>query len=106
MSGERTESLKLRLDHAWGHLTRAEMRMASGKLTLAMLDLNEALKLDPRFTEALVTRGYLRYMQNDSSGALRDMKEANEITDEKEKIVTYLDKLHGRIPPITETPFP
>lgn len=98
MNGEKHESLKLRLDHAWGHLTRAEMRMASGNFTLAMADLNKALKLDPSFTEALLTRGYLRYLQKDASGALRDMKEANRSASEKSNLLSYLDRLQMRIP--------
>ena len=105
MNGEKHESLKLRLDHAWGHLTRAEMRMASGKFTLAMADLNEALTLDPQFTEALVTRGYLRYLQNDATGAIRDMKEANEFATERWHLISYLDKLQIRIPQKEKNPF-
>ena len=98
MDGERGASLKLRLDRAWGLLTRAEMRMATGKYQTAMDDLVRALQIDPDFTEALVTRGYLRYMQEDYPGALIDLETAGIHAQGNEEVVTYLDKLKARVP--------
>ncbi|MDP6958334.1 MAG: hypothetical protein QF645_05915 [Planctomycetota bacterium] len=97
MSVEKIESAPHRLDHAWGHLTRAEMGMASGNFLRAMEDLNEALGLEPQFTEALITRGYLRFLQKDLRGSLRDMNAANEISGEKMEIISYLEKIHQRV---------
>ena len=97
MSVEKIESAPHRLDQAWGHLTRAEMRMASGNFLRSMEDLNEALELEPQFTEAFVTRGYLRFLQKDLRGSLRDMNAANEISGDKMRIISYLEKLHQRV---------
>ena len=97
MNGERSLSLKLRLDRAWGLLTRAEIRMATGKFQTAMDDLSRALEVDPDFTEALITRGYLRYLREDFSGALTDLEEASSRAEGNDEVVIYLKKLKERI---------
>ena len=98
MNDEKGTSLKLRLDRAWGLLTRAEMRMATGKYQTAMDDLTRALEIDPGFSEALITRGYLRYLQKDFSGALLDLETAGFRAPGKREGVTYLHKLKERVP--------
>ena len=94
---ERGASLKLRLDRAWGLLTRAEMRMATGKLQTALDDLNQAIRIDENFVEALVTRGYLNYLREDFAGALSDLKTAGNRA-EKGLVIVYLEKLRSRLP--------
>jgi tetratricopeptide (TPR) repeat protein len=42
----------------------------------AQSDINEAIRLDPNSSEALASRGYLRFILNNESGAKADLEEA------------------------------
>ena len=55
---------------------RADAYIATGALDLAIRDLNEAVKLDPRFAVAFVNRATARAMMGQREQAQRDINVA------------------------------
>ncbi len=74
--GEAVEDLNRVLDidqgRANAYLLRANAYRRLGRLGLAARDVGQALALKPDDGEALLERGIIRHLQNDSDGARRD----------------------------------
>ena len=56
----------------WPSLPRGDLYRGTGDFTSAMADMNEAIRLDPNFAPAYVTRGRLSYMLGNNPAALED----------------------------------
>jgi tetratricopeptide (TPR) repeat protein len=93
------QSLKLSLDPHRRLLTRAEIRMVTGRLDQAREDLDRILKEDPCFLEARITRAYLYYVRKEYRSALEDLKAArNLVGGNRVQVLQYFEDLLIRIP--------
>lgn len=57
-------------------ISRAEARMAQSQFDEALIDAEEALKLDPKFALGYAVRGHINAIRQNLDGALRDFDEA------------------------------
>jgi tetratricopeptide (TPR) repeat protein len=68
--------LRLDPDNYVAHVHRGEVRRQARNLDGALIDLDEAIRLNPRFPGSYGGRGFVRQLKGDLNGALEDYAEA------------------------------
>ena len=72
-----------------------DVTLATAPPAAALADLDQALKLDPEFSEALLLRGYIRLRQGDLGKADADFQKAQSAAPDKPQLGLQIASIYG-----------
>lgn len=83
--------------NSWAYFVRGSARLAAKDFKNALLDLNEAIRLNPEFIETVAysLRGVARFATGDKKGAFNDLDEAIKLDPKNAEIFQIRGKLRA-----------